>query len=67
MQADTGTKMIHLGKNTDQQLLQGILLINPQHLRGLLKSGSCRECAQLYACDSMLVGNRCFAKYLSDH
>jgi Fe-S cluster assembly protein SufB len=64
MQADTGTKMIHLGKNTRSTIVsKGISADFSQNTyRGLVKVGPHAENARNYTqCDSMLVGNRCFA------
>lgn len=64
MQADTGTKMIHLGKNTRSTIISKGIAADLSHnsYRGLVKivpraSGS-RNYTQ---CDSMLVGNACSA------
>jgi Fe-S cluster assembly protein SufB len=64
MQADTGTKMIHLGKNTRSTIIsKGISADSSSNAyRGLVKMGPSAENARNYTqCDSMLVGNRCFA------
>lgn len=64
MQADTGTKMIHLGKNTRSTIIsKGISADHSSNAyRGLVKMGPSAENARNYTqCDSMLVGNRCFA------
>ena len=64
MQADTGTKMIHLGKNTKSTIVsKGISAdMSRNTYRGLVKMGPHAENARNYTqCDSMLVGNRCFA------
>jgi Fe-S cluster assembly protein SufB len=63
-QADTGTKMIHLGKNTRSTIVsKGISAGRGQNsYRGLVKvlpkAASARNYTQ---CDSMLIGNRCGA------
>lgn len=63
-QADTGTKMIHLGKNTRSTIVsKGISAGNSQNsYRGLVKIGKNAEGARNYTqCDSMLMGDRCGA------
>lgn len=64
MQADTGTKMIHIGKNTSSTIIsKGISAEqSKQTYRGLVKIMPGAENARNYSqCDSMLVGDRCFA------
>lgn len=64
MQADTGTKMIHLGKNTSSTIIsKGIAAdFSSNSYRGLVKVVPRAESARNYTqCDSMLVGNRCSA------
>lgn len=64
MQADTGTKMIHLGKNTKSTIVsKGIAAdLSSNSYRGLVKMAPRAERARNYTqCDSMLVGNRCSA------
>ena len=64
MQADTGTKMIHLGKNTSSTIIsKGIAAdFSSNSYRGLVKVIPRAEKARNYTqCDSMLVGNRCSA------
>lgn len=64
MQADTGTKMIHLGKNTRSTIVsKGISADNSHNTyRGLVKIVPKAVGARNYTqCDSMLVGNRCSA------
>lgn len=59
MQADTGTKMIHLGKNTKSTIIsKGISTGNSVNsYRGLVKVGPTAEGARNFSqCDSMLVG-----------
>lgn len=59
MQADTGTKMIHLGKNTRSRIIsKGISADNSVNTyRGLVKIGENATNAKNYTvCDSMLVG-----------
>lgn len=64
MQADTGTKMIHLGKNTRSTIISKGISADHSHntYRGLVKMAPRAEGARNYTqCDSMLVGNRCSA------
>jgi len=61
MQADTGTKMIHIGKNTKSTILsKGISTDKSSNsYRGLVKVMPSAEGARNYSqCDSMLVGDR---------
>jgi Fe-S cluster assembly protein SufB len=63
-QADTGTKMIHIGKNTRSTIVsKGISAGEGQgSYRGLVKILPRADRARNYTqCDSMLVGNRCGA------
>jgi Fe-S cluster assembly protein SufB len=63
-QADTGTKMIHLGKNTRSTIVsKGISAGHGQNTyRGLVKVAKRAEGARNYSqCDSMLIGDRCGA------
>ena len=63
-QADTGTKMIHLGRNTRSTILsKGISAGHGKNAyRGLVKVGRDAEGARNYTqCDSLLLGNRCSA------
>ncbi len=63
-QADTGTKMIHLGKNTSSTIIsKGISAMKGQNTyRGLVKIGANAEGARNYSeCDSLLIGDRCGA------
>lgn len=64
MQADTGTKMIHLGKNTKSTIVSKGISADTSHnsYRGLVKIAPRAEGARNYTqCDSMLVGDRCSA------
>lgn len=64
MQADTGTKMIHLGKNTRSTIVSKGISADLSHntYRGLVKIAPRASNARNYTqCDSMLVGNRCSA------
>ena len=59
-QADTGTKMIHIGKNTRSTIIsKGISAGNSSNsYRGLVKMGPKAQGARNYSqCDSMLIGN----------
>ncbi|MGC2048877.1 MAG: Fe-S cluster assembly protein SufB [Gallionella sp.] len=63
-QADTGTKMIHIGKNTRSKIIsKGISAGRSNNsYRGLVKVGSRANGARNYSqCDSMLIGDRCKA------
>jgi Fe-S cluster assembly protein SufB len=63
-QADTGTKMIHLGKNTSSTIIsKGISAMKGQNIyRGLVKIGANATGARNYSeCDSLLIGDRCGA------
>ncbi|NHM06095.1 Fe-S cluster assembly protein SufB [Flavobacterium sp. CYK-4] len=63
-QADTGTKMIHLGKNTKSTIIsKGISAGKSQNsYRGLVQIGSRAENARNFSqCDSLLMGNNCGA------
>ncbi len=63
-QADTGTKMIHIGKNTRSTIVsKGISAGRGQNTyRGLVRIGKGAESARNYSqCDSLLVGDRCGA------
>ena len=64
MQADTGTKMLHVGKNTRSTIVSKGISADESHnsYRGLVKITRKAEGARNYTqCDSMLVGNRCSA------
>jgi len=63
-QADTGTKMIHIGKNTRSTIIsKGISAGRAQNsYRGLVKVLKGAENARNYTqCDSLLIGDRCGA------
>jgi Fe-S cluster assembly protein SufB len=63
-QADTGTKMIHIGRNTRSTIVsKGISAGRGNNsYRGLVKVLPKAEGARNYTqCDSMLIGNRCGA------
>jgi Fe-S cluster assembly protein SufB len=63
-QADTGTKMIHIGKNTRSTIVSKGISAGQSHnsYRGLVKVMPGAEGARNYSqCDSMLVGAKCSA------
>jgi Fe-S cluster assembly protein SufB len=63
-QADTGTKMIHLGRNTRSTIVsKGISAGRGQNTyRGAVKIGKNASNARNYSqCDSLLIGDRCGA------
>lgn len=64
MQADTGTKMIHIGKNTKSTIVSKGISAGESHnsYRGLVKIAKGAENARNYSvCDSMLIGDQCSA------
>ncbi|MCM1034333.1 MAG: Fe-S cluster assembly protein SufB [Paludibacter sp.] len=68
-QADTGTKMIHLGKNTRSRIVsKGISAGRSQNsYRGLVKVVPGAENARNYSqCDSLLLGDKCGAHTFPD-
>ncbi len=63
-QADTGTKMIHIGKNTKSTIIsKGISARHAQQsYRGLVKVSKNADNARNYTqCDSLLMGDQCGA------
>jgi Fe-S cluster assembly protein SufB len=63
-QADTGTKMIHVGRNTRSTIVsKGISAGQSNNsYRGLVKVGAQAQGARNYSqCDSMLIGDKCGA------
>jgi Fe-S cluster assembly protein SufB len=63
-QADTGTKMIHIGRNTKSKIIsKGISAGHGQNTyRGLVKVEKGAEGARNYTqCDSLLIGKKCGA------
>jgi len=63
-QADTGTKMVHLGKNTKSTIIsKGISAGKSQNsYRGLVQVNKRAENARNFSqCDSLLMGNKCGA------
>ena len=63
-EADTGTKMIHLGKNTKSTIISKGISAGKSHnsYRGLVKVGKNAHNSQNFSqCDSLLMGDRCGA------
>ena len=63
-QADTGTKMIHVGKNTKSTIIsKGISAGNSNNAyRGLVQMGPRADGARNFTeCDSLLIGDKCGA------
>ena len=63
-QADTGTKMIHIGRNTKSTIVsKGISAGHGQNTyRGMVKIGKHADGARNYSqCDSLLIGDQCGA------
>ncbi|MCC5830400.1 MAG: Fe-S cluster assembly protein SufB [Phycisphaeraceae bacterium] len=63
-QADTGTKMIHIGRDTSSTIVSKGISAGQGHntYRGLVKINPGAENARNYTqCDSMLIGDRCGA------
>lgn len=63
-QADTGTKMIHIGKNTKSTIVsKGISAKHGSNVyRGLVRINPTAENARNFTqCDSLLLGNKCAA------
>ena len=63
-EADTGTKMIHIGKNTTSTIIsKGISAGHSQNsYRGLVRVAANAENARNYSsCDSLLLGSECGA------
>ncbi len=63
-QADTGTKMIHIGKNTKSRIVsKGISAgVSNNSYRGLVKVVKAAENARNFSqCDSLLLGDKCGA------
>ena len=63
-QADTGTKMYHIGKNTKSRIVsKGISAGKSQNsYRGLVKINKSADNARNFSqCDSLLIGDRCGA------
>ncbi len=63
-QADTGTKMVHLGKNTKSTIIsKGISAMHGINAyRGLVRVGkNASNARNISECDSLLIGNKCHA------
>src|SRR5262250_2298309 len=63
-QADTGTKMIHMGRNTKSTILSKAISAGKGQntYRGLVRINAGAEGARNYSqCDSLLIGDRCGA------
>ena len=63
-QADTGTKMIHIGKNTKSTIISKGISAKKSHntYRGLVQINKSATGAHNFTqCDSMLIGNECSA------
>jgi len=63
-QADTGTKMVHIGKNTRSTIIsKGISAMKGQNsYRGLIKVGANASGSRNFSqCDSLLIGSECGA------
>ncbi|MFM2293438.1 MAG: hypothetical protein RIS29_3251 [Bacteroidota bacterium] len=63
-QADTGTKMLHIGKNTSSHILsKGISAgVSQNSYRGLVKINPAADNARNFSqCDSLLLGDKCGA------
>jgi Fe-S cluster assembly protein SufB len=63
-QADTGTKMVHIGRNTRSKIIsKGISAgVSNNSYRGLVKIGARAQGARNFSqCDSMLIGDKCGA------
>jgi Fe-S cluster assembly protein SufB len=63
-QADTGTKMIHVGKNTRSTIVSKGISAGKSHntYRGLVRIGNKADKARNYTqCDSLLIGDQCGA------
>jgi Fe-S cluster assembly protein SufB len=69
MNADTGSKMIHIGKHTRSTIISKGISSDHSHnsYRGLVKITSKADHARNFSqCDSMLVGNNCSANTFPD-
>ncbi len=63
-QADTGTKMIHLGKNTTSRIIAKGISVGKSNstYRGLVRLANSADKARNYTqCDSLLIGDKCGA------
>ncbi|WON96490.1 Fe-S cluster assembly protein SufB [Sphingobacterium sp. UGAL515B_05] len=62
--ADTGTKMVHLGKNTKSKIISKGISAGKSHnsYRGLVKIGPKADNSRNFTqCDSLLIGDKCGA------
>ncbi|MBD3831228.1 MAG: Fe-S cluster assembly protein SufB, partial [Arcobacter sp.] len=69
-QADTGTKMVHLGKNTKSTIIsKGISAMHGVNAyRGLVRVGkNASNARNISECDSLLIGNKCHAHTFPYH
>ena len=69
-QADTGSKMIHLGENTKSTIIsKGIsALKGTNSYRGLVRIGkNAKNARNISQCDSLLIGNQCHANTYPYH
>ncbi len=69
-QADTGTKMIHWGKNTKSTIIsKGISAMNGSNsYRGLVRvAKNAQNARNISQCDSLLIGNSCHANTYPYH
>lgn len=69
-QADTGTKMIHLGENTRSTIIsKGISALKGRNsYRGLVKMGKhAKNARNISQCDSLLIGSTCAANTYPYH
>lgn len=69
-QADTGTKMVHLGNNTKSTIIsKGISAMQGRNAyRGLVRVGkSALNARNISQCDSLLIGNKCHANTYPYH
>lgn len=69
-QADTGSKMIHLGKNTKSTIIsKGVSALKGKNsYRGLVKIGkNAQNARNISQCDSLLIGNQCIANTYPYH
>ena len=69
-QADTGTKMVHLGKNTKSTIVaKGIAAGKAQNTyRGLVRiAPTARDARNFTQCDSLLIGDKCGAPHCALH
>jgi len=63
-QADTGTKMIHIGKGTKSTIVSKGISAGESHntYRGIVQMNkSAKKASNFTQCDSMLIGNACSA------